>query len=112
MDPTVHEYVERIETARVYEVARETPLDPAPQLSKRVSNNVLFKREDLQSVFSFKLRGAYNKVARLDETVRNRGVVCSSAGNHAQGVALAAKKLGTSATIVMPTTTPSIKVQV
>ena len=111
MDPIVAQYAERILKARVYEVARETPLDPAPQLSKRLGNHVLFKREDLQSVFSFKLRGAYNKVRRLEATARERGVVCSSAGNHAQGVALAAQRLGARATIVMPTTTPSIKVE-
>lgn len=110
MDPVVAQYVERILKARVYEVARETPLDAALQLSQRLKNNVLFKREDLQSVFSFKLRGAYNKLSRLDDAALQRGVVASSADNHAQGVALAAQRLGSKATIVMPTTTPSIKV--
>src|SRR5918993_77808 len=97
--------------SRVYDVARETALDAAPRLSKRLSNEVLFKREDLQPVFSFKIRGAYNKVAHLSETTARRGVICSSAGNHAQGVALAAKRRGIPATIVMPQTTPQIKVQ-
>jgi len=110
MDLTVTEYAERIRNTKVYAVARETPLDTAPQLSRRLDNTVLFKREDLQSVFSFKLRGAFNKIAGLDEASRQRGVICSSAGNHAQGVALAAQRLGLRATIVMPTTTPSIKV--
>jgi threonine dehydratase len=107
---TVAEYAARIPKARVYDVARETALDTAPRLSRRLDNTVLFKREDLQSVFSFKLRGAFNKIASLDQASRQRGVICSSAGNHAQGVALAAQRLGIKATIVMPTTTPSIKV--
>ena len=104
-------YVERILKARVYDVAVETPLEAAPRLSRRLGNQVLLKREDLQSVFSFKLRGAYNKVAHLSESVARRGVICASAGNHAQGVALAAQRRGVPATIVMPQTTPQIKVQ-
>ncbi|MDR4517646.1 MAG: threonine ammonia-lyase, biosynthetic [Nitrosomonas sp.] len=104
-------YLERILTAQVYDVAVETPLEKISNLSARIHNRVLLKREDLQQVFSFKLRGAYNKMLKLSPDVRNRGVVAASAGNHAQGVALAAKKLGCSATIVMPVTTPQIKVQ-
>ena len=104
------EYVERILRARVYDVARETPLDPAPLLSQRLANRVLIKREDLQSVFSFKVRGAYNKVVSLSAEERARGVISSSAGNHAQGVALAGRQLGVAALIVMPETTPRIKV--
>ncbi|MFT5446778.1 MAG: threonine dehydratase [Gammaproteobacteria bacterium] len=104
------EYVERVLRARVYEVARETPLDAAARLSKRLGNQVLLKREDLQPVFSFKLRGAYNKLASLSDAERARGVIASSAGNHAQGVALAANRLGVDALIVMPETTPAIKV--
>ncbi len=106
-----HPYVERILKARVYDVAVETPLDVAPRLSRRLGNQVLLKREDLQSVFSFKLRGAYNKVANLADSAARRGVICASAGNHAQGVALAAQRRGVPATIVMPLTTPRIKVQ-
>ena len=105
------EYVERILRARVYDVARESPLDEAPRLSKRLGNRVLLKREDLQPVFSFKLRGAYNKLAGLSPEERARGVIASSAGNHAQGVALAAAKLGIKSLIVMPKTTPRIKVE-
>ena len=104
------DYVERILKARVYDVARESPLDNAPRLSQRVGNRVLLKREDLQPVFSFKLRGAYNKISGLSPEERARGVIASSAGNHAQGVALAATKLGVKALIVMPKTTPKIKV--
>jgi threonine dehydratase len=103
-------YLERILRARVYDVARETPLELAPRLSARISNKVLLKREDLQPVFSFKLRGAYNKMAQLTAEERARGVVTASAGNHAQGVALGAQRLGIRARIVMPVTTPSIKV--
>ncbi len=103
-------YIEKILTARVYDVARETPLDPAVNLSERQNNQVLLKREDLQSVFSFKLRGAYNRIYQLTRSKNVKGVVAASAGNHAQGVALAAKKLGLAATIVMPKTTPGIKV--
>jgi threonine dehydratase len=104
-------YVERILKARVYDVASETPLEVAPRLSRRLGNQVLLKREDLQSIFSFKLRGAYNKVAHLSESAARRGVICASAGNHAQGVALAAQRRGIPATVVMPQTTPQIKVQ-
>jgi threonine dehydratase len=104
-------YVESILKARVYDVAIETPLEAAPRLSRRLRNSVLFKREDLQPVFSFKLRGAYNKIANLSETAARRGVICASAGNHAQGVALAARHRGIPAVIVMPQTTPHIKVQ-
>ncbi len=103
-------YIEKILTARVYDVAVETPLEVAKTLSKRQNNRVLLKREDLQSVFSFKLRGAYNRIYQLMRTKKVKGVVAASAGNHAQGVALSAKKLGLSATIVMPKTTPGIKV--
>ena len=104
-------YLERILKARVYDVAIETPLDHAKRLSNRLGNTVLLKREDLQPVFSFKLRGAYNKIAHLSEAVAKRGVICASAGNHAQGVALSARRRGIHSVIVMPTTTPSIKVQ-
>ena len=97
-------------TSRVYDVARETPLDPAPRLSERLDNDVLLKREDLQPVFSFKLRGAYNKIAHLTDRERARGVIAASAGNHAQGVAFSAQRLGLRAVIVMPQTTPQIKV--
>jgi threonine dehydratase len=96
--------------SRVYDVARETPLDLAPRLSRRLSNEVLLKREDLQPVFSFKLRGAYNKIAQLREEQWARGIITASAGNHSQGVAFSARKLGLKATIVMPQTTPQIKV--
>ena len=107
----MHDYVRKILAARVYDVAVESPLDPMPRLSQRLGNQVLLKREDLQPIFSFKLRGAYNKIAGLPQEVLERGVICASAGNHAQGVALAAQKLGTKAVIVMPCTTPGIKVQ-
>ena len=103
-------YVEKILKAKVYDVAVETPLDPAPRLSRRLENRVLFKREDLQPVFSFKIRGAYNKIAQLSDAVAKRGVICASAGNHAQGVALAARTRRIPAVIVMPLTTPDIKV--
>ena len=105
-----NDYLERIVAARVYDVAIETPLEPAPGLSARTGCRVLLKREDLQPVFSFKLRGAYNKMARLPARVLRRGVIAASAGNHAQGVALAAERLGCRATIVMPVTTPQIKI--
>ncbi|MBK7952768.1 MAG: threonine ammonia-lyase, biosynthetic [Candidatus Accumulibacter sp.] len=105
------DYLERILNAQVYDVAIETPLDLAPSLSARTGNRILLKREDLQPVFSFKLRGAYNKIAHLSTEKLKRGVICASAGNHAQGVALAAAKLGCRAVIVMPTTTPQIKIQ-
>jgi threonine dehydratase len=104
------DYVEKILKARVYDVARESSLDAAPRLSRRLGNNVLLKREDLQPVFSFKVRGAYNKICSLDDAERARGVIASSAGNHAQGVALAANRLGVKALIVMPKTTPRIKI--
>jgi threonine dehydratase len=97
-------------TSRVYEIARETPLDPAPRLSRRLDNEILLKREDLQSIFSFKIRGAYNHIARLSAEEKSRGVIAASAGNHAQGVALSARQLGIRAVIVMPRTTPEIKV--
>jgi threonine dehydratase len=104
-------YIERILKARVYDVAIESPLDRAPRLSRRLGNTVLLKREDLQPVFSFKLRGAYNRIAHLSEAAAKRGIICSSAGNHAQGVALAAQRRGVPATVVMPLTAPAIKVQ-
>ena len=104
------DYLERILTARVYDVAVETPLERAPNLSARLNNTLLLKREDMQSVFSFKLRGAYNKMSRLPSAALARGVIAASAGNHAQGVALAAQRLKCKATIVMPVTTPQIKV--
>jgi len=104
-------YCERILNARVYDVAIESPLQEAPGLSKRLGNRVLLKREDLQPVFSFKLRGAYNKIFHLSEKERAQGVIAASAGNHAQGVALAGSRLGVKATIVMPRTTPGIKIQ-
>jgi threonine dehydratase len=103
-------YIERILRARVYDVAVESPLEPAPRLSLRIGNAVMMKREDKQPVFSFKLRGSYNKIAHLSDSVAKRGVICASAGNHAQGVALAAKRRGIPAIIVMPLTTPNIKV--
>jgi len=103
-------YLQKILTARVYDVAVETPLDIAPTLSERMGNHIYFKREDMQSVFSFKLRGAYNKMAHLTPAQLQRGVICASAGNHAQGVALAATRLGCRALIVMPTTTPPVKI--
>ena len=104
-------YVDRILKAKVYDIAVETSLDIAPRLSRRLNNRVLFKREDLQPVFSFKIRGAYNKIAQLSAISAQRGVVCASAGNHAQGVALAARTRGIPALIVMPVTTPDIKIQ-
>jgi len=107
----VHDYIKKILGARVYDVAIESPLDPMPRLSQRLGAQVLLKREDLQPVFSFKLRGAYNKMASLAPEALVRGVICASAGNHAQGVALAAKRLGVTAVIVMPRTTPAIKVE-
>jgi len=103
-------YLQRILTARVYDVAHETPLETAPALSARLGDTVLLKREDDQPVFSFKLRGAYNKMVGLSPEQRSRGVICASAGNHAQGVALSASRLGCDATIVMPSTTPQVKV--
>jgi threonine dehydratase len=104
------DYLKKILTARVYDVAIESALEPAKNLSRRLGNHVLLKREDQQPVFSFKLRGAYNKMAHLSAEQLALGVICASAGNHAQGVALAARKLGCKATIVMPVTTPRLKI--
>ena len=104
------DYLKKILTARVYDVAVETPLEPAKGLSRRLHNTVLLKREDQQAVHSFKLRGAYNKMAQLSPEQLKKGVICASAGNHAQGVALSAHKLGCRAVIVMPTTTPQLKI--
>ena len=103
-------YLRKVLNARVYDVAIESALEPARNLSRRLHNKVLFKREDQQPVFSFKLRGAYNKMAQLTPAELQRGVICASAGNHAQGVALSANKLGCRAVIVMPVTTPQVKV--
>jgi threonine dehydratase len=111
MDSGGNGFLHSVLTSRVYDVARETPLDPAPRLSRRLGHQVLLKREDLQPVFSFKLRGAHNKIAHLDAAERARGVITASAGNHAQGVALSARALGIRAVIVMPQTTPEIKVE-
>jgi len=105
------DYLQRVLKARVYDVAIESPLEVAPRLSRRLGNRILLKREDLQPVFSFKLRGAYNKIAHLSAATAARGVICASAGNHGQGVALAARKRSVPALIVMPQTTPTIKVQ-
>lgn len=110
MNVAPYDYFQRILNSRVYDVAIESPLEFADNLSQRLNNQVWLKREDLQSVFSFKCRGAYNKMAKLTPAELQRGVVAASAGNHAQGVALAAQKLGAHATIVMPATTPLIKV--
>lgn len=104
-------YIERILRAQIYDVANETPLDEASRLSRRLENRVFLKREDLQPVFSFKLRGAYNRMRSLSDAQRKQGVIAASAGNHAQGVALSARKLNVRALIVMPKTTPPIKVQ-
>jgi threonine dehydratase len=106
-----NDYLKAILSARVYDVAIESPLTLAPRASEALGNTILLKREDLQPVFSFKLRGAYNKMAHLTPAVLRRGVICASAGNHAQGVALAAQRLGCKAIIVMPVTTPAIKVE-
>jgi threonine dehydratase len=107
---TPADYLKKILTARVYDVAVESALEPAKNLSRRIHNKVLLKREDQQAVFSFKLRGAYNKMVQLSQAQLKKGVICASAGNHAQGVALGAHKLGTRAVIVMPVTTPQLKV--
>jgi threonine dehydratase len=107
---TPADYLRKILNAKVYDVAHESPLEPARNLSRRLHNKVLLKREDQQPVFSFKLRGAYNKMAHLPPEQLKRGVICASAGNHAQGVALSAHKMGVRAVIVMPTTTPQVKV--
>ena len=104
------DYLKKILTSRVYDVAIETPLELAPALSRRLNNQIFFKREDMQSVFSFKLRGAYNKMAHLTPAQLKHGVICASAGNHAQGVALSAHRLGCRAVIVMPLTTPKVKI--
>ncbi|UPW19029.1 threonine ammonia-lyase, biosynthetic [Agarivorans sp. TSD2052] len=108
--PSANEYLRRILLSPVYEIAQVTPLQDMTKLSKRMANHILLKREDRQSVHSFKLRGAYNKIAQLSEQQRQRGVIAASAGNHAQGVAMSAQRLNISAIIVMPTTTPDIKV--
>ena len=104
------EYLKKVLQARVYDVAKKTPLEKAQNLSRRFKNNIYLKREDLQEVFSFKIRGAYNKMQNLTKEQLSRGVITSSAGNHAQGVALSALKLKTKATILMPITTPIVKV--
>lgn len=104
------DYIRRILDARVYDVAVQTPLERMTRLSQRIGCDVLLKREDLQPVFSFKIRGAYNRIAQLPQPAREAGVICASAGNHAQGVALSAQRLGIAATIVMPVTTPPIKI--
>jgi threonine dehydratase len=108
--PFIDQLLRDVLTSRVYDVAKETPIDVAARLSRRLANTVLLKREDLQPVFSFKLRGAYNKIAHLTDAERARGIIAASAGNHAQGVAFAAQRLGLRAIIVMPQTTPEIKV--
>ena len=107
----MQDYARRILTSKVYDVAEETPLDPMVFLSQKLGVSVVLKREDLQPVFSFKIRGAHNRIAALTPEERTRGVICASAGNHAQGVALAASRLGIRAVIVMPTTTPAIKIR-
>jgi threonine dehydratase len=107
---SLSDYLKKILTARVYDVAIETALEPAPALSARLGHSVLLKREDTQPVVSFKLRGAYNKMAHLSRTQLRRGVICASAGNHAQGVALGARRLACRAVVVMPVTTPSVKI--
>jgi len=109
--PSGTDYLKKILTAKVYEVAHESALDVAKVLGRRLHNQVLLKREDQQPVFSFKLRGAYNKMAQLSREQLARGVICASAGNHAQGVALGAAKLGARAVVVMPVTTPALKVE-
>jgi len=103
--------LKRILRAQVYAVAKQTPVEKAPRLSKNTNNEIYLKREDMQPVFSFKLRGAFNKIAQLSEEARAAGVVAASAGNHAQGVAMAAAHFGCEATIFMPASTPSIKVE-
>ena len=107
---TPADYLKKILTARVYDVAVESDLTLAKNLSRRLHNQVLLKREDQQPVFSFKLRGAYNKMVQLSPAQLKKGVICASAGNHAQGVAMSAHTLGTRAVVVMPTTTPQLKV--
>ena len=105
------DYLRRAQAARIYDLVRHTPLDDAPGLSARIGHKLWLKREDMQLTYSFKLRGAYNCITQLTETERCKGVVAASAGNHAQGVAMSARKLGVKALIVMPVTTPSIKVE-
>ena len=107
---TIQDYLQKILTSHVYDVAIESPLEEARALSRRLGQQVYFKREDKQPVFSFKLRGAYNKMAGLSRAQLAKGVICASAGNHAQGVALSARRMGCKATIVMPTTTPQVKI--
>lgn len=107
---TIDDYIALIDDASVYDVASETPLELASNLSARIGNRIFMKREDLQPVFSFKIRGAYNKIAKLSQDALDAGVICSSAGNHAQGVALAAQRKNVRAVIVMPVTTPTIKI--
>ncbi len=107
---SIQDYLQKTLTSRVYDVAIESPLDEAKSLSRRLGHHVFLKREDKQPVFSFKLRGAYNKMAKLSASQLAKGVICASAGNHAQGVAMGAKRLGCQATIVMPTTTPQVKI--
>ncbi len=107
---SANEYLRRILNARVYDVATESALEPAPRLSARLGNRILLKREDQQPIFSFKLRGAYNKMVGMDKAVRSRGVIAASAGNHAQGLALAGQRLRAPVVIVMPVTTPPVKV--
>jgi threonine dehydratase len=104
------DYLQMILTSKVYDIAIETPLTVMPRLSERAGGTILLKREDMQPVFSFKLRGAYNMIAHLSDAERAQGVITASAGNHAQGVAMSARHLGCRAVIVMPTVTPSIKV--
>lgn len=108
--PVLKDYLYKIQHSKVYDVAQQTPLEFQQGLSKRIGNKVLLKREDMQPVFSFKIRGAYNKMANLPTNLLSKGVIAASAGNHAQGVALSAEKLGCRAVIVMPTTTPAIKI--
>ena len=108
---TPADYLKKILTARVYDVAHESGLEIAKNLSRRLHNTVLLKREDQQPVFSFKLRGAYNKIAHLTPAQLKKGVICASAGNHAQGVALGASRMGIKAVIVMPVTTPALKIE-
>ena len=107
----MEDYFKKVLQAQVYEVAKKTPLEKAYNLSKTLNNNIYLKREDLQDVFSFKIRGAYNKMSKLTRSQLSNGVITSSAGNHGQGVALSALKLNCSATILMPITTPLVKVK-
>ena len=104
------DYLKKILNSTVYDVARVTPLDEATDLSRRFGTRFLLKREDLQPIHAYKIRGAYNKMSQMPRAALDKGVICASAGNHAQGVALSARKLGCKATIVMPVTTPEIKI--